>query len=113
GHAGTLCEHAAHEVTGAFGRDHEDVDVAGRSHLAEVDVETVGKQQGVARLEVGGDAFAVHLALGFVGQEDHYQVTGACGVRDFHDAQAGGFRFGPAARALAESDDDVHTGVLR
>ena len=53
-HAAALGEGAAHQMAGALGRDEEDVHILGRLNLAEVDVEAVGEQQGLALGQMWG-----------------------------------------------------------
>src|SRR5215218_116728 len=62
-HGGALAalELAAHQVAGALGRDHGDVDGLRGPDVAVVDVEAVGEEQRVAGLEVGGDVAGVQV----------------------------------------------------
>ena len=52
GHAGALGVLTADDVAGALGGAHDDVHVLGGLDVAVVDVEAVGKGQGVAGLQV-------------------------------------------------------------
>ncbi len=44
---------AAHQMAGAFGRNHKHINIGRRHNLAEMNVKAVGKQEGITRLEVG------------------------------------------------------------
>ena len=61
------CTGATDDVAGALGGAHDDVDILGGLDVAVVDVEAVGKGQGVAGLEVILDVLLVDLGLGLVG----------------------------------------------
>src|SRR5215207_7814698 len=75
-HRGALAvlELAPDQVAGALGGDHGHVHGVGDLDVAEVDVEPVGEEQGVAGVEVGGDVAGVQVALHGVGDQDHDQV---------------------------------------
>ena len=61
-------------MAGALGRDEEDVHILGRLDLAEVDVEAVGEQQGLALGQMGLDVVFIDRRLHFVGQQNHDQI---------------------------------------
>ncbi len=63
----TLGKGSANEFTGAFGRDHQHIDVFGWLNLPEVNIEAVGEQKRIISLEVRLDLLAVNLSLRFVG----------------------------------------------
>src|SRR5690606_30071705 len=113
GHAAPFHVGAAHGVAGALGGDHDHVQVGAGHDQLEVDVEAVGKGQGRAFLQVGGDAGVVDIPLVLVGGEDHHQVGALHGVLDLGHFQAGVLGLFPGRGALAQGDRDVfHTGVL-
>ena len=65
-HAAPLDVFAANEMSRSFRGDQCRIDAVGRSHLPEVDVETVRAHQQVARLQVRLDVVAEQVALHFV-----------------------------------------------
>ena len=88
-HALALFVLAAHEVTGALGGDHDDVDVLGRHDLAEVDVEAVGEHEDLAVLELGGHVAAVETACTLVGHQHDDQVAALGGLGGAQHLEAG------------------------
>src|SRR5918996_1038135 len=112
-HRGALAvlELAPDQVAGALGGDHGHVHGVGGLDVAEVDVEPVGEEQGVARVEVGGDVACVQVALHGVGDQHHDQVgPGACLGRAGH-GQPGRLGGGPAPGALGQPDPHLAAGV--
>ena len=116
-------------MTGALGRDEEDVHVLGRQDLAEMDIEAVGEKQGLALGKVGLDVAFVHGGLHFVRQQDHDQVglgrgfgsgnrgkamlfgqfvVGAAGALAHHYLDAGIAQVLGVGVALAAVADDGH-----
>ncbi len=83
-HAAAFGVGAADEVAGAFGRDHQYVDVGRRLNLAEVDVEAVGEKEGVVGLQVRLDLLAVDFALRLVRQQNHDEVARLRRFRNLH-----------------------------
>ena len=81
-HAAALDVRATHEVAGALGRDHRDVDVGRRVDQVEADVEAVGEEQALAGGEVRRDVGVVGPLLLGVGHEDHDDVGLGAGVGD-------------------------------
>src|SRR5699024_6579861 len=77
----------AHRVAGALGGDHDDVDILGGLDAAEVDVEAVGKGQGLALGEVGLDALFIQGRLLFVVDKNHDDVGGFGGLGGGHDGE--------------------------
>ena len=73
GDALTLDVHTAHEVPGALGRDHEDVDVCRRHDLVVMDVEAVGENQTLPFGELRRHLL-VDSGLYMVGDEHHDEV---------------------------------------
>src|SRR3712207_9281759 len=68
-----VLELAAHQVAGALGGDHGDVDAGRGLDVAEPDVEAVAEEQRVAVLQVGLDRLRVQPPLHVVRNEDHDQ----------------------------------------
>ncbi len=97
----------------ALGGDHDHVQVGAGHHLVVVHVEAVGKGQGSALLDVGGDVVVVHLGDVLVGQQDHDHVSGLDGVVDFHHGQASLADLVPGSAALAQTDHDLHAAVVQ
>ena len=61
GHALAVDIGGADGVTGALGGGHKHVHAGGRHDLLVADVEAVGKGQGVALLQIGGDILLVNV----------------------------------------------------
>jgi hypothetical protein len=100
-------------VTRCFGSDHDDVDVGARLYLPVVNVEAVSKRQGCAGLEVGFDLGTIDFGDVFIGQKNHNQVGGLNRVGNFSNFQAGVFGFRPRGTAFAQTDNDVHPGLVQ
>ena len=102
-----------HQMAGALGSDHEDIDTRGRLDLPEVDAEAVSEDQRIARLQIGRDALAVDVALDFVIDQNHDDV-GFFG-RIFHrlDNQTGFFRLAPGLGAGAQPDPNIQPAILQ
>ena len=113
GHAHPLFEEPAHDVAGAFGRDHGDVDVGRRQDLAEVDVEAVGEHQRAAWPQVGLDRLVVEPLLCLVGHEHHHQVAQLDGPFDRFDAKVLLLGCFPGLAAFVEADHDIDAAVLQ
>ena len=98
-------------MAGALGGSHEHVHIGGGLDLLIPDIETVGKRQGLASGEVGGDVLLIHIGLGLVIDEDHDDVgsLGRLGHGDHLEPVL--LRHGPGLAALAQADDDVTAGV--
>ena len=86
-HATPLLVHAAHQVPGPFGRNHEHIDIGRRHHLPKVDVKPVGKGKGIARFEIGANIGFVHSLLDFVVNQDHHDVPPLAGLGHIGDFQ--------------------------
>ena len=106
--AAALLVDAPEEVARALGRDHADVDVAGRVDPAEVDVEAVGEHQELARLQVGQDLGVVDGLLARVGHRDHDHVRRAHRVGHVGDPEPGVGGERALLGAGREADHDVH-----
>src|SRR5690349_16225895 len=112
-HAAAVDVLATHEVAGALGGDHEDVDAVGRGDVAEADVEAVAEDEGVARGQRRLDLLGVELPLVLVGGEDHDQVGLLGRLARGEHAQALGLRLVAALRAGLQPDPDVDAGVAQ
>ena len=112
GHAAAGPVDRAQQVAGALGRDHPDVDDAGRVDPPEVDVEAVGEHQQVAGPQVRLDLRVVDGLLGGVGDEDHDHVGGLDRVGDVGDPQARVRGERPALGSRRQPDDDVDAGFV-
>ena len=111
-HAAAGLVDGAEQVARALGRDHPDVDDAGRVDPPEVDVEAVGEHQEVAGPQVRADLGVVDRLLGGVGDQDHDHVGGLDRVGDVHDPQAGVLGERAALGAGREPDDDVDPALV-
>src|SRR5512132_771617 len=114
-HRGALAvlELAPDQVPGALGGDHGHVHIVGHLDVAEVDVEAVGEEQGVAGVEVGGDVALVQVALHGVGDQDHDQVGPGGRLGRAGHGQPGRLGGGPAPGALGQSDPDLAARVVQ
>ena len=65
----------AHQVAGALGGHHADINECRRRHKPEADVEPVGKEKGVAFLQVGLNCFQIQLFLNRVRGQDHDDIS--------------------------------------
>ena len=100
-------------MAGAFGGDHEHIDIFWRHDGFEMDVEAVGCAQGFAGLEIWRDGFVVNFGLHFIGKGDDDQIAGLHGffdadwIKTFFDGQ-------PAVGAIfAIGDDDFDAGIAK
>ena len=94
-------------MAGAFGGDHNHVQVLTRYDLVVVDVEAVGESECRALFQVGLDFVFVHDGLVFVGQQNHYYVCFFGGIGYGQYFKTGCFCFFPRT-ALAQADDYVY-----
>ena len=74
GNTAALLVCAAHQMAGPLGSDHGHIDTVGCFDLPEVDVEAVGKEQRVARPQVGCDVVAVDVGHVLIGYQHHHQI---------------------------------------
>ena len=58
GYAAAFNVNAANKVAGAFGGNHVNIDVFRRGDGAEVDIEAMGENQGLASLQAGRISFS-------------------------------------------------------
>ncbi len=65
-------------MTGTLGRDHYNVNVLWRNDIAEVNVESVRKSNGLALCKVGSNVLLVELSLLLVGDKYHDNVRSLC-----------------------------------
>src|SRR5215211_2501381 len=114
-HRGALAvlELAPDQVAGALGGDHGHVHGLGHLDVAEVDVEAVGEEQGVAGAEVGGDVASVQVPLHGVGDQHHDQVGPGRRLGRAGHGQPGRLGLGPAGRALGQPDPDLAARVVQ
>ena len=102
-----------HDVTRALRGDHADVDALGGLDVAEVDVEAMGEEEGIAVLEVRGDLFGVQLTLVLIGGQDHDHVGLLTRLLDGQHAQPLGFSLSNRRGTLAQTDPHVNAGVTQ
>ena len=99
-------ESAARKVSGAqraarpFGGNHQDMNVRRRQDFAEVDVQSMGKNQGVARLQVGRNLVNIKIGHDFIRHQQGNDVRPESRFTHRHYRKAGFARLGfpPAAR---------------
>ena len=94
-------------MTGAFGGDHNHVQVGTRYDLVVVDVEAVCESEYRALFQVRLDFVLVYDGLVFVGQQNHHYVCFFGGIGYGQYFEAGCFCFFPRA-ALAQADYYVY-----
>ncbi len=100
-------------MSGAFGSDHGHVDEIGRYDLAVMDIETVGKHQGLALDHLVGDGFLIDLGLELIGDQHHDDVGPfgrLGGVQNFKPGLLGSFI---ALGALGLGDDYLKAAVTQ
>ena len=95
GHAAAFFVFAAHGVAGAFGGNHNHIEVGAGHDLVVVHVEAVGKSQHGAFFKVGFDFVFIHLRLVFIGQQNHHHIGRFGGFGHAEHFVAGGFGFFP------------------
>jgi len=100
-------------VAGGLGRHHPDVQIGTRHDLVVVHVETVGKHQRGALLDVGGHVVGVDIGDLLVGQQDHDHVCALDGVVDFHHVEAGLANLVPRGATLAQTHHHLDAAVVQ
>ncbi len=100
-------------MAGALGGSHEHVHALGGHDLLIADVEAVGKGQGVAILQVGGNVLLVHISLDLVVDKHHHDVAPLGGLSDGHHLQAGLLGILPVLGAGAQAHAHVAAGILQ
>ncbi len=103
GHPGALLVGAANQMPRSLGGDHRHVDVLRGDDLAEVDVESMGEEEGVSRVEVGLDGLGVDDTHHLVRHQHHDRVRPLGGLVRAEDLQPGCLRLCPARRAFAKA----------
>ena len=103
---------AAHGVAGAFGGDHEHVDVGARVEQVEVHVQAVGEGEGAAGLHVRAELVAVEVALALVGGQDHDDVGPFRRIARVHDLQVRAFSLGHASGIWAQADREFGRAAI-
>ncbi|MPM26797.1 hypothetical protein SDC9_73302 [bioreactor metagenome] len=73
----------------------------------------MGKSNGLAAGEVGGDIGAVHIGLLLVVDENHDDVGLLGSLGGCHDGKAVLLGDSPAFSALVKADDDVAAGIAQ
>ena len=111
-HAAAFQKFAAYGVAGAFGSNHNHVQIGTRHDLVVVDVEAVGESQYRALFQVRLDFVFVHDRLVFVGQQNHHYVCFFGGIGHGQYFETGRFCFFPRT-ALAQADYHLHTRIFQ
>ena len=98
---------APHDMTRAFGRNHDDIDSFRRNDRLEIDREAVSEQERLSVPKVGQDVFFIHCRLLGVGQrnKDHIRVADRVTSRDDLEAFFLGDR--PGFTAGIEANDHI------
>ena len=100
-------------MTGALRGDHADIDALGGLDVAEVDVEAMGEEEGVAVLEVRGDLLGVQLTLVLIGGQDHDHVGLLTRFLDGQHAQTLSLSLGDRRGTLPQTNPHVNAGVTQ
>src|SRR6185437_11819227 len=103
----------SHQMAGALGRDHKNVDAGGGLDELEMDVEAVAEGQILARRELGGDFGLVNFGAHLVRHQHHHDVGAARGLGGLENRQTllGGLL--PRGAVLAEPHAYVHSAVAQ
>src|SRR5262245_4957438 len=104
---------AANQITGAFRRDHEHVDVGRRNDLSKVDREAMRDGQVFAGFEMRLDLGFVDARSRFVRRQHHHDVTSFGGVGYGQNFQTRRLGFGYRGTVGAQPDHDVAAAVLQ
>src|SRR5262249_49213707 len=113
GHATALLVLAAHEMSGALRRDHEDVHVGGRDDLLVVDVEAVAEGEVVDLGQPWGDVGLESVAARPVRHQDHHDVGFLRRRRRVDDAQPLALRLRAGGAVAAEPHAHVAAAVAQ
>ena len=101
------------DVARALRGNHEHRVILRRLDVAVVDVEAVGKGQGVAVLQIGGDVSLIHIGLDLVVDEHHHDVAPLGGLGNGLDGKPRGLRLGPVLGAFPQAHADLAAGVFQ
>src|SRR5574343_887765 len=112
-HAATFQVLGTNGVAGTLRSDHDHVEVGARHDLVVMHIETVGKSQRGALLDVRLNVVLVDFGNVFVRQKDHDEVSGGNGILDFGNIATSPFGLGPGGTALAQANRDVDAGVAQ
>ena len=102
----------ANHVARALGGRHEDVDIGAGYDLSEVDIEPVAEGEECPFFHEGLDLLPIHVALEFVGDQDHEDVRHLGGFCGSQNGEARLFGLGPGTASLPEADDHIDSAVL-
>src|SRR5262245_43913112 len=95
GHTAALLIFAAHQMARPFRRNHKNIYPGRRHDPFEMNVETMTESEIIAILEARLNFLLVSVALQFVRQQDHDDVSRGSGSRCIRDLEAGGGGFWP------------------
>ena len=73
----------------------------------------MGKGQGVALLQIGGDILFVNVGLDLVVDEHHHDVAPLGGLGNGLDGKPRGLRLGPVLGAFPQAHADLAAGVFQ
>ena len=113
GHATALGVGTAHGMARRLGRNHPDVQVGAGRDEAVMHIETMGKHQGCALLDVGLHVMGVHGTDLLIGQQNHDHIGGLDGIGDFRHFQTGFLNLGPGCAAFAQTNDHFDAAVVQ
>ena len=99
-------------VTRRLGRNHHHIQIRARHDLAVMDVEAVCEGERRALTDVGLDIFAIDRGDVLVRHEHHDQIGTPDRIGDFRDLEPGLLRLAPRSAAFAQSDGDLHAGIV-
>jgi hypothetical protein len=93
-------------------RDHHHVEVLARHDLAVVDVEAMGEGERCALLDVRLDLGGIGRGNMLIWHQHHHEVGALHGSPDLLGLEAGLLHLVPRGSAFADTDHDLHAGVV-
>jgi hypothetical protein len=100
-------------VTGRLGRDHHNVEIVARRHLAVVNIETVRECERCAFFDIRGDFFTVDLRDMLVGHQHHHKICAFDCVSDLLYVKTGFSRFLPGRAITAQAHGHFDAGIMQ
>ena len=100
-------------MAGTFRGNHEYINVCRRNDLLEMDVEAMGKCQGIAGFQVRSNLVLVNIRLFFIRNQDHDDVSPFRCFAYRYNFQTGCFRFGRRFGAFVQTDFNCNPAVAQ
>src|SRR6185437_11836489 len=111
GNSAAFGVHAANQVAGSFGRDHDNINICGRDDGFEMNAEAVGEREHFALRESWPDVLLEEVRLGLVGGKNLEPIGFLGGLGWRQNGEAIRFSLGGAATARIQTNNDVVTAV--